>query len=381
MGSSTTSRPAPQGSLEAGFAVAERQIYGFLETLTARRRWLWLGVALAVAATLLLAFPTYRQIEGLDTWQAVLLQASEPFQHHPYQEGTHESKQAFRLLVPLVGGRLGLDIWGYLVLQALAGVALIAAAGVLAWRVTGDRVTSLLVLLATAPTWAGACGFVEVRGIFDAVALMLLLFAAAARRPAWIALFVALAGFADERAVVAAALVALFQFVRPDTPSRWPGVAGAAGGVFLYMGVRALLQSVTDLDTNLAGLSLFGWWRLGPAGAWSALEGLWLVIIAGFAALLLSRQKLVAAALLAGIGAVMTVAMSVADITRSSAYVLPAAFVGLAALQTASPAGVRRVCLFAAGASLVWPLYYVEGNNATINMVLPLPVRLVAPDL
>lgn len=357
---------------------AETRAYDAIERLTRRRGWLVALALVAAALSIFTATPEYHGVEGLDSWKAILLQARDPFVQHPYGVGTHESKLAFRLLVPLVGGRLGLDVWGYLALQAAAGVVLLGAFARLCWDTTADRVTTVLATLALGLCWAGATAFVEVRGTFDSVALSLLTLAALFRNPLLIAACVTLAGFTDERALAAALLVALFQAIRPATASPRLRVGGVVAGIALYAIGRLVLIELTDLSIDGNGITPLAFWELGPAAAWAGLEGLWIAPFVAVAVLVARRRYLLAAALVAGTAVILGIAVSVSDVTRSMAYALPAVFVGLAALAGTASAHLRRAALAAVFASLLWPLYYIDGNT-TIRLSLPLPVRILIP--
>ena len=356
-----------------GFGAAERFVLGWADRLVDRRLWLLWAVGLAIGLGLLVAAPPYEKLHQYTTWNAVFDQAAHPFRVHTYGYGSHEGKLAYRLLVPVIGGRLGLDRAGFLILQGLAGLALIAAVALLCVRITGDRTVALFVAVATGSCWAGATAFVEVRGIFDGVALALLVGAALATRWPVVAGLVFLAGFTDERALVAALLVALFHLL--STPAGGTRRAlGVIVGLVGYGVAREALHAAFGLRTGGGGVVLLNWWELGPEGAWTGIEGLWLFVLGGLVLLAAARMWRPAVVFAALVGTLLVAGTSVFDVTRSMAYLLPAAFVGIAVVRTHAPEHLRRVALLAMLASLLWPLYSVDHGDLTL--FAPLPVQI-----
>ena len=112
-----------------------------------------------------------------------------------------------------------------------------------------------------------------------------------------------------------------------------------------------------------------------PVGLWTGLEGLWLIVITGGVTAWVSGRRWWTAAAAAVVGAGLVAAFSVFDVTRSLIYIYPAALLGLAALQRAPAAHVRRVAAAAFLACLIWPLCTAAGRNA-VEWTYPLPLQL-----
>jgi hypothetical protein len=359
------------------FALLDRWVARLLSRLgafTDRRHWIAWTVALACGISLIAAFPSYDQLSTPGSklsWHAILVQVEHPLTSRQYAAKSHESKLAFRLTVPVVGHVLGLGRTGLLILQGLAGLALLAVAAALLARLTGDRVIAALLTIATASTWAGATAFVDLRGIFDSVALALLAGAAYARRPALVALLVLAACFTDERAVLAAGFIAVFH---EAVTRRRALVAATAAGIAAYAAGRLYLAHVTDLHTGGGGVHVGDFWNQGILGAWTGVEGLWLVIALGAAALLVQRRFLLAAVLAVLCAAVAVAATAVLDTTRSFTFMLPMLFVAVGLLGSEPSERLRRVALAASVASILWPLYYDGGG--LVQPAYPLPVQL-----
>ncbi|MBL9202722.1 MAG: hypothetical protein JNL39_19570 [Opitutaceae bacterium] len=253
-------------------------------------------------------------IEVLD-WQTrhplekLPLDTMVPAEHRGGGFGTHLDKREPRQLLPLLGWATGLHFKIYLVANHVAGLAFF---GLLAWLVrsrTGDAGIAALMALAYALCYAGA-HFFDDYYLGDGVAIALLLATMAVRQPMLIGLCVALAGAADERAIVASVLTYAFwqiarvgmgqlsvaAMLRPSAQA-W----GVIGGWAAYLAWRAVLRGAFGLttgDTDLANwpillhhaarfpgnlLGVFGWLggvvALGAAAAWAHLprRAFWLL--------------------------------------------------------------------------------------------------------
>lgn len=76
-------------------------------------------------------------------------------------------------------------------------------------------------------------------------------------------------------------------------------------------------------------------------------------------------------------GIVLVASLAVVDISRTTAFLLPALFAGLAILKVSeTDANYRRVVLLSSAVSVFWPMYYV-GGKSTIWWVYPLPIQMI----
>lgn len=350
-------------------------------------RWLWMLVATVLAGSLFLAFPAYHTLDR-SVWEPVFETADRPLTDLGLGQGSHAARLMFRPTVPMLGGVLHLNVAGYLILQGIAGVALVAAFAAVAQRVLRDRVAVALLTAAFGLTYAGVVSFVETRGIFDGIALLLVVLSMMTRRPSLIAMFVFLAAWTDERALLASGFVLLLWLTEEsngDTDGARrllnPKALAVVAGAVLYLGSRIAVTLINDLPSGLGSGDGFGravdQINNFPVGLWTGLEGLWLVAVLAAAALVLRRDWLALFLLLATTLAVVLFAISVVDITRSMAYLVPVALASLPVLSRAvSPERLRRLLLAAATLSLAWPVYYVGGKD-TILWVYPLPMQIV----
>ncbi|HWJ97907.1 MAG TPA: hypothetical protein VNQ33_07080 [Acidimicrobiales bacterium] len=365
---------------------AGRRVLARLDQLLAGRWWLVIVVLLAAGVSLFCAFPTYSGYfpHGRD-WLAIQHIADHPFDQTGLIPSDRPYNFTFRVLVPLVGGRLGLTPPGYLALQACGALALFAGTARIVHRITESRRLAALSAIAVGLTWAGATGFVEIRGNFDSIAIALLVWAMATRKVPLVVLFGFLATWTDERALPALAFVALYHHIVESRDIRWytalrePRVLAALGAAVLHVISRLAATAVFDLHqpSDLGFMNIKAQMSNLPVGAWTGLEGMWLFVALGVVALWRVRERLLSLVYLGYVGIFALGAIAVVDVTRSASYLLPA---GLAAMAIVARLCDRRLLhhtTYAAFAlSAAWPLYYA-GGAYTMYWNYPLPLVIV----
>lgn len=366
--------------------------FAWLERCCERPRWRPVAVLLILLVALTASFPSLDAVGG-DSWDSVQEVGRQPFTDLDYEPDSHASKNLYRVTVPIVGEALGLSPAGYMVLQALFGIISVYALLVVLERASGDRVSALLLTLAASLTYAGVVSFVEVRGIFDGVALALLLIALAWPRPWVIAPLVFLAGWTDERALFASGfLFAYFAFEQAahlrevragratdQQRSRTAQLAAVLVGVAAYGLSRLAVVAVFDLPQETGGVGpevLLDQINNIAVGVWTGLEGLWIALVLAVFLMWRAQLRLLATFTVAVTGFIAVFAVSVIDITRSMGYLLPSVALSALVMGTMlSRRHLRRVALGCLALCAVWPVYYVGGPK-TIWWVYPLPVQL-----
>jgi hypothetical protein len=379
--------------LFASLGVFYRGMISLAERIVAGR-FVTLKMLLAsLAITLFFSFPNYPRLyseDNLKLWGGLLEKCNDPLMDMTtkYDPILHESKLNFRLTVPIVARLLGLGIKGIFALQSLCGVLLLWAAAGVFLQITNDRVTALFLTIGLGSTWAGTTGFVELRGMFDVVALLFLACGVLARGPLFAAVSVFLAAWTDERGLIASSLVYLAHVYRRYDGTRGdrllaffsPTALGVVVSWVAYFASRYALAHTYHITTPAAGANVkvfINQLNNLPMGCWTALEGGWLLVLA--AAFVLWRVRRVAflSAYAVSLGIVLAVSMSVFDVTRSMAYALPAVFVALEVLaRTESGDDLRALCVAASALSFLWPNYYAEYHNI-IWWYSPLPFRVL----
>ncbi|MGQ9733306.1 MAG: hypothetical protein ACUVX8_18775 [Candidatus Zipacnadales bacterium] len=341
----------------------------------------------AVLLSLFFHFPSYDVFwtgDYLNSWRPVLEKFNNPTMDmsSSYDADSHASKLTWRLTVPLIAHFLKLDVAGALLLQFAAGVLLLYFVCGIAHEVTGNRVTSALVTLGVASIYAGTTSFAELRGIFDGVALALMAGAMFFDNPLAVGGGLFLAYWTDERALVASPLVFMYHLIR--------GVKRHSSSIsiplvvlmtwLVYGAVRAYLTWQLRWVNSIGGMGLFYFLRqinLLPFGIWTGLEGEWLFVLLALLVLFRKRAWSLLLAFGFSILLVIAVSLSVVDITRSMAYLLPALLVALSVLaRIESEADLRVYAAVAFLLSLAWPGYYA-GGRSTIWWQYPLPIQLL----
>ncbi len=382
-------------SLSEYYLRAESLAFEWLERLTSRRSWLWTGTFLTTCVCLILAFPSYQDLHpepsrAGKTWQAVLMKGEDLRWNvlEKFGPSTNAARVNFRLTGPLLVQVFQLGIPELVAVQAAAGILLLAISHWLAWRLCGDRAAALLFALGIGATWAGATAFCELRGVFDGVALCLLAAALASPNALLTMICVFLAAWTDERALVAFPLLLSSLWVVHTSSQSGEGnkgnrgrlIAGAIAGCGLHLVSRFLYANWARIPHRFDGNGLdvlLNQINNIPMGTWAGLEGGWILVCSAMLIACAREKKLWVLSFAVTIGLVLLVGHCVVDISRTTAFLLPALFGGLAVLSaTESKLMVRRVVFLSSVVSLLWPMYYV-GGKSTIWWVYPLPIQLI----
>ncbi len=333
---------------------------------------------LAIVLSLFLSFPhpkVFLQMDSTPEAQAFLWKCAHPFTTIDAESGSHFAKLNFRMLPALAGHLFGSNVILCRLLEASGSVLLLWASLLLGYRITRDRQMAILCCLFASSVFAGTSGFVESRFMFDSFAISLLVFALLFRQNSVLpGMFVFLAAWTDERALVASALVWLYYFLRTGTGAVdlvrfhkekvvWSVYLAWAG----YGAGRWYLSSAYGFETDgeNVGISLLIHQLNNLAlGLWSGFEGGWILIVCAGVALWLRRQRFMLFLLGLALLAVCVTAFSVIDITRSIAYGLPAFFLCLQILNEEGRDDPVRIYLTAAVViSILWPSLYAGGKG------------------
>lgn len=357
----------------------------WIHSVTNRNNWLWVSALLFTAIALFFSFPSYSDLNPAE-WQPLFDKANNLFANSSYGEGSHAAKLTFRLVLPMIVHYTHLNITGVLVLLGIVGLLNFYLIVRLSNNILHGKREAFIIGLCTALIYLGKCSFTELRGtMFDGLAMCFLLCALNSRNNLLMMLFIFLAAWTDERALVASALVWVYYLIKNDhkriglrlfTPqalwiyAAW--AAYAAGRYFLgyYYGMQP--------DNKGVGLSvLLDQINNIPIGIWSALEGLWIIVLYGM--ILLYRNKHYFELLkYAGMCAlILLIGVSVVDITRSVLYIFPAVFAALLAIHKyADKTTLNRLLWIALLLCLAYPAYYT-GGKSSIWWTYPLPLQML----
>ena len=359
-------------------------LFSALDRFTQSPHWRVKTVALCVLCMGLFQFPDYRSLyayavvhtESNDAYDTFAQQVAHPLAAHPADYGSHESKMAFRLALPLLARALHLNIFGVLVLQVLAGVLMLWALLTLCERLTLDRPTALLLVLGACCTYFGGAFLHDVFCYFDAFGYAVLVLLLLSRRPAVIYGLSVAGAFLDERVAVASLLVLLWHSLRLPAETvpqlrrpaaTWAGAAVVAGWL-TYAGLRWWLGAAHGLRTDGGGVGLEAL-RLNllhknaALGFLTGLESFWLLVALAVLVLAARRQGLLAAALVLAFGPVAGGSFLVFDITRSLAYGFPAVLLALVVLtHYFTRHALRHIALVVCAVAVLIPNYALHGQ-------------------
>ena len=376
-------------SLESMYGTIHRRIDGGIDRILSGSHWKLKALLAILAVSLFRAFPSYDALQTtfVETkWSNVQVKFDHPLADTSriFPPGSHESNLTFRLTVPILAHALHLHRTGMLIFFAFAGVLLFYLALRVAYTVSTSKKVALFVCLATACAWPGVAAFHELRGgYYDALALCLLMAAFATSSAALTGLFVFLAAWTDERALIASSFLVLFCACGSTGGTRRlfagrPVAVVAAGAA--YLGTRAYLAGTHSYFIGGSGIGLFVFSQqinVIPLAIWTGLGGSWILVFLGLLTLFLQRRYLAAAGFCGALAGVMGAALAVVDVTRSMAYCLPAVFVALTVLSRSEPIKqLEKLTMIGAVICLVVPTYYLEGNAGSW-WLYPLPVQIV----
>ncbi len=368
-----------------------KDYFDCISKLCKGRYWILTTVLLAFILSIFMSFPdrdiysSKKNSEFMDVYK----KSQTPFKQIDFAPDSHSAKLSFRITVPVVINILRLNVVAITIMEYLFGLLFLYVITRLTYDLTSNKAYAFLTTISIGLIYAGTTSFVESRGTFDGIAITLIILALAFRNPLLIMFSVFFAGFTDERALVASALVIVYHLKVSEynipslikscfTNSKCLAVIAAW---FLYAIVRICLTFFCGLETDVGGVGFYlvaEQIKYFLPGLWTGLEGFWILIIFALVFLLKKRRYAYAFLYFAAIAAISVTAMSVMDITRSMSYLLPAIFVGIKIMCSKDMMPDRffmNMLFIIFLICLAWPNYYICGNSFFI-WAPPLPVRI-----
>jgi hypothetical protein len=382
--------------LERIYVAVSTRAEGLLGRMSEHGAWLPRGVALAVALSLLITFPRISFFLGNDEqivnfWPFIEQQAHDPLkmnsEFYAGTESSHESKRVLRLTLPIIMRVLHADWRVVLALQAVLGVMMLYLVGRIAWQLFGDRVVALASVFGVSAIFAGKAAFLQLGGMGDAFAYAFFTIAAAWRNGPVIAASIFAACFTDERAILAAPLLAVYWAFRDKPAPVWLNrqsvlvvlAIAAALLVRLYLrhayGLYVPIGAGRDAGLDVLPRTLLYAQYLLP----HVLAGLWLWPLVSGMLLVRHRQRLALAVLAGAVIVLAGVSFMVLDVDRSLSYLLPIVYVAMAivAAYRLPLADVRTVAILGALVSLTFPVNNLFSGDSRYSAGNLLPVELV----
>ncbi|PSL29240.1 hypothetical protein [Dyadobacter jiangsuensis] len=373
----------------------------WIEAQLSGKNWLWKLTFFAVALSLFLAFPPYSLLldhlrsngVSLDAWVFIHNQAQDILHPKDMDYDVRRENMIFRWTLPALSFLTGHNVLLILIIQAVLGVLFLYKTGAYIYSVSGDKVITALFVTAIANIFVSVWAFADVHGYGDEFAFFFLLLALLSKNSLVIFLSLLIAFFTDERAVVAGGYLLLWWMGTKAYRNKNFGVPGLLKSAFtgeslvvwvawaIYFTIREYVQTTYfphhSYSTIGTPVLLANAHRNGLGSSiWGAFEGTWLILIAAFAVLCLTRRYWLLLALMAGFVVLVATGIYVHDIDRALSYGFP--FILLAVfilIETSSTSTVRLILFFTMVVCVVHPQVFYMGYNK-ILWLEPLPVKI-----
>lgn len=250
-----------------------------------------------------------------------------------------------------------------------------------------DKIVALFTGLLVGSIFAGSTSFVELRGIFDGIAILFLIISMYSDIPLVIFICLSLSYWTDERGILASLMVLIYHLTRNSNSNmfNWrklysPIPVSIILSWIVYIVVRYFCVSVLHFTNSTGGVGLrifLNQINQFPMGTWTGLEGGWLLVAFSLISLAAKKEYCHLLFFFLSITVIVTFSLCVVDITRSMAYLLPSIFVALQILvKDNEMRDIRVYCAIAMIISLITPNYYAGGEK-TIWWQYPLPLQIL----
>jgi hypothetical protein len=329
----------------------ERFYESFLHSFESRlsvRNWLIKLTFCAVLLSLFLAFPPYSLLvthlktdgSKLDAWVFIQNQAQDLFHPRDIDYDVRRENMVLRWTLPFLSLITNHNVVLILLTQSLCGILFLYRTGRYIYQISANKVLTGLFILALAHIFVSVWIFADIHGYGDGFAYFFLLTALLSNHVVISFLFLQLAFFTDERAVVAGGYVLLWWVVVKAYEKEdftFPGLVFAAStghavviwvAWLFYFGVRSYVLTTFFPEHNYSTIGtpllLEAAHRNGLGSSiWSVFEGMWLLMGAAMLALFLTERYWLAAALSIGFILLIMTGVYVHDIDRSLSYGFP----------------------------------------------------------
>jgi hypothetical protein len=321
--------------------------------------------------TLFFAFPPYSSPIDNSTWDAVFMQIKHPFQTIDAPAYSHTSKLTFRLFPVLLGYVFGLSKNGFIVFLHAIGFCIIYLSMIYFNKILKDKFKSLLLSFSLGCIYFGKVSFVEFRGIFDGIALLLLIIPLLYRNYVLTFCTILCASWTDERALIASSLIFisfLFEFFYSNIEKKkikYQLIAILISWITYFI-LRFFIANVFHLKTSTGGISLeilalnFEYF---PLSFWGAFEGFWFLILF-YLFTIWKTNKLLSIGMYLSIFLLIIASYLVIDVTRSLAFLGVLIFIATKFLSVYKKEIFSyRYCQIIFLTSFLYPAYIVAGDQ------------------
>ena len=358
-----------------------------IEKIATKKNWLLHTMFYCSLFSLFFAFPSF------DAWDessgrlsSFLLQCEGITK---FWEENKISNINYRLTVPIFVGLVGGGHITSIVLRYVIGILLFGLCGKIIYNYTKDRTSALLFSLTLALTNPGVTSFCEYRGIFDGIAIFLVILPLYIKNGYLIALITLFAFFTDERTLICAGFLFTYGILnaRQGLGLKYKIFnnynLSVLSAIILYAFIRYQINTAYGLE--LAEYSQYderGWKLLNqinnvPAAIWTGLEGFWIIVALNFILLYKNKNFLPGLTLIFTIITLIVLGNSVIDTSRSMLYLFPAVVISMEQISKNFPnKEIRNILILCFIISFIFPSYWV-GGKSSIWWQYPMPIQII----
>jgi hypothetical protein len=352
------------------------KIHNFLQHQVEKLNFIFLSFFICIF-TLFFSFPPFFSKMDQSIWIAFFEQIKHPFIPIDAPSWSHISKMTFRLFPVFVGKVFCLNKLGFILLMYLVGFLIVLLTLKSFYKATLCKYKSFLLTLSFSLIYAGKLAFLELRGIFDGIALLLLIFSIYNRNVLNVYFSILFASYTDERALIVSGFVFIyFLYLNLSFKNR---IALSVFFAWLsYFIIRFSLVYFFGFKTSTGGISLKNLalnFNFFPLSLYSSIEGFWIVLIM-FYFLLFKKSKLFFILFSILLSIYFIPCYSVFDVSRSFSFISVLIFISIYEISNNEPyfftknrCGVIFILCF------LFPTYIFGGNEA--NWIKPLFLDLV----
>lgn len=357
-------------------------LIGRIQLLSNRKNWKIELTFITFLTAFFFSFPSYEWISNkeMTNWEALLNQANHPFTNNNYNPASHQAKMAFRLFGPIIIRVFHLNIFGITIFLFFFGIATIYLFIKSLLKITNNKTITVLLTFAFAGTAICKNPFNDILGFLDGFAIFFLIIPIAFNNPFITFLAVFLAGWVDERALIATDFIFLWTLFCYNDKIKWVRLFAIISGWITYFCLRFYLAYHFNLITltDAVGYEILrNQVNNIPIGIWTGLEGFWILIVLSILILWVQKRRIFAILFSFCILLSTLVAFSVNDITRSLIYLFPSIFISLHIIRDVeSDINLTKISLVVLLLCMLFP-QLVVGGYSTVIWQYPLPLQIL----
>jgi hypothetical protein len=339
----------------------------YTQKLAGKKYFIWYFTFIIFLTILFFSFPPFYSKITSSTWDAIFYQIAHPFKQIESNDLSHESKLTFRLFPVFVGKVFLFNKFAFLVFQYILGLLSIRFVLEILIKKLENITFAFLLTLAYGFLYVGKVSFIEMRGIFDGVAIFLLILPFRIKHPLVVFFSIFFAAWTDERGLIASSFIFiyfLYSYLKEKSFHTNKVLYSIILSWFLYFLSRVFLSYFYGLETNAGGINfktLALNLELAPLSLFGGLEGFWVLF---FMAFVFKKTKIGLIDYLAifSTSIVLFVSFMVYDVSRSLAYLFPVVFLALQIIiDTDKKMITNKLIWILFWLSFLYPAYCIAG--------------------